>query len=691
MGHLTLIAIQILLAAQASQATVAGTIRDAETSAPLAGAIVILADLDRGAVTDSSGRYRLANVPAGPQHLTVRLFGYTSRSLHALVPRTGELEINVSLRAQPIQLQPVEVHGPVRLRGLDRSDTTMYPDRRISSAAVRNHPMLAESDVFQALGGGEVVLRPESPSGVHIRGGASDQTAYLLDGVPVFSPYHAAGVSSAWNPDALARLDLSSSMPSMAYPHVLSGTIEGFTRAPGTRLGVQGSLSTSQARVTLDGPFGRPERGYVASFRSGLPEVLSPRNDSSYLRGGTGDWLAKLESPLWGGRTRLLGYGNGNEISPAARATGQDETTEVSDRNLFEWYSRSLGLEWRREGSTGSVRARAWSAAGDAGSAWTTPSVSVEMAGTRRDLGLLVGGERRWARGTSEGEMRFERIETSYRVDFDSAGAPSVELNGEAPLVSAVVRHSVAVHPRVDLEAGATVAVSGDVTRVGPRAQCRCRVTERLTVSGSLARNHQFAQSLRNPESVVGNVFPVDVYIVAGAPGAPVARSDQGLIAADYRPLAGMRLGLQVYERHSGRLVLVAPRDGGPFTTSGFVIGSGSARGLSVDLALSSARFGMIATYGLQRVRLEYGDSSFVPDHGARHLLEFGTIVFPTATTSVRIGGTAALGRRTTTTRGGFEWESCNLLDRGCEFAGSPDHSGETLGGTELPPYFRVM
>ena len=76
--------------------------------------------------------------------------------------------------------------------------------------------------------------------------------------------------------------------------------------------------------------------------------------------------------------------------------------------------------------------------------------------------------------------------------------------------------------------------------------------------------------------------------------------------------------------------------------------------------------------------------SSYTPGHGTTHLLEGGAIVFPAATLSVRIGATAAFGRRTTTAAGGFEWEACNLLDQGCEFSGSPSHDGEPLGATTL-------
>jgi hypothetical protein len=189
---------------------------------------------------------------------------------------------------------------------------------------------------------------------------------------------------------------------------------------------------------------------------------------------------------------------------------------------------------------------------------------------------------------------------------------------------------------------------------------------------------------------VVGHVFPADVTIGAGAGGIPVAESDQGVIAADARLLPGVRLGVQGYIRDSRGLVLVAPRDGEPFSTGGFVIGTGRARGLSVDLAARSARYGVVASYGWQRVRYTYGDSSYVPEHGATHLLDGGVIVFPTATSSVRLGAAAAMGRRTTEIPGALEWESCNLLDRGCEFGGSPHYGDQPLGGSPLPAYARV-
>ena len=688
-------AFSILLAAQAAQAmpatqaNIVGTVRDAQTSAPLTGAVVMLSDLDRAAATDSNGRYVIAEVPAGPQHVAVRLIGYAQRSLHALVPRDGQLEINFSLLPQPVRLKTVEVRAPVSIRGLDGSDTTSFPDRETSIAAARNHPLLAETDVFQAIGGGDVVLRPETPSGVHIEGGASDQTAYLLDGVPVFSPFHTAGVSSAWNPDALLRLRVSSSAPSASSPHALSGAVEAVTRDPGSRFSTQGGISTTQTRLTFDGPLGGAGAGYLVSLRSGLPGALAPRRETSYMRGETGDGLAKLEAPALGGRLRLLGYDSVNEIDAAAAVDTVYRPGQVARRNGFEWHSQSLGLEWRRELTNAAARVLAWGAVGSANSDWAVPSARVAMTAERRDQGMLAAIERRSGRASTVLELRVEQSRTSYRVEPDSSG-PSFRVRASTPVATGSASHARPIGAGLDLDLGASLAATDRGEYLEPRIELRWKTSGLLTVFGSYARTHQFAQSLRNAESVVGNVFPVELFVGSGAPSIPVARSDQGVVAADYRPLAGVRMGLKAYHRQLEDLILVAPRDGEPFTTGGFTTGSGTARGVSLEAGLSTARCGLMASYGLQRVRLDYGDSSYVPDHGASQVLEGGVIVFPDATASIRLGAAAAFGRRTTTIPGVFEWEANNLVDRGSEFVGSPHYGDEPLGGTELPPYFRV-
>ena len=169
----------------------------------------------------------------------------------------------------------------------------------------------------------------------------------------------------------------------------------------------------------------------------------------------------------------------------------------------------------------------------------------------------------------------------------------------------------------------------------------------------------------------------------------PVARGDLGVLGLEWTPNAGIRVGLQAFSRCMSGLLLVAPSEGGPFSAGSFETGAGSARGISLETVLSAARYGLLLSYGWQNVRLRGGEVRYIPRHGAQHLIDAGVVLFPTATSLIRVSASAGLGRRTSASGGAFEWEACNLLDRGCEFAGTPFLDGP-LGGQHLPSYVRM-
>ena len=672
----------MVFALQTPQAGIQGVVRDERNGSPIAGAVVALPDLNRIAIAGPDGRYLLDDVPPGPQHLAVRFLGYEPRTLHALVPTEGRLAIDVALRPAPLRLRTIEVHPPLAIRGLDR-DSTTFPDRAYSMAAIRNHPLLAEPDALRGLGGGEVALEPETPSGMHVRGAGSDQVAYLIDGIPVFSPYHSAGTFAGWNPDALAGISLSSTAPRPDAPEALAGVIEAETRSPGARHGMQGSLGTSQARVTFDGPLGAGGAGYLLSVRSGFPGYLAPRDDPSYLTSESGDWLATIEAPAFGGRLRVLGYGNDNEIGAASAI---EPNQNAFPRNRFEWGGRSLGADWRRELNGTGIRVAAWSATSEAESAWLLAGGRTGMTGTRSDWGALAGVTRGAARAQSEIGLRIEHRATSYAVD-DTA---EWSLDGTAFELALFAGHRRVLTRTVSLDLAATIGGAEEGLHLLPRAVVAWHPVARWRLSASGALLRQSEQSLRNPESVIGNVFPADLYIGSAAPGVPTARAEQVVVAADYQAAPGFRVGVQGYARRARRLLLVAPRTGAPFATGAFTVGDGSASGVALTAARRSARVGLTASYALQRVRLSHADSAYVPTYGTTHLAEAGVIVFPTATFSLRLGALASAGRRTTTAAGGIEWEACNLIDQGCELTGSPDYTGQPLGAGRLPGYLRL-
>jgi Carboxypeptidase regulatory-like domain/TonB-dependent Receptor Plug Domain len=682
---LGLLAAKLLLLVQASSPSIAGVVRDGETGAPLADAVVALPDLERSVLSDSAGRYGFTGVPPGPQHLSVRRIGYSPRTLHALVPAQGSLRIDLSLDPVPLRLPHIVVRSRLPLRGLEDGDSTPIPDRSVSIAELRTDPLLAEPDGLLGLTGGEVSASLETPSGIHVRGGASDQTRYVLDGIPVFSPYHAAGLFTAWNPDALERLEISSASPTAGLGDALSGTVTATTRSPGTVVRVQGGFSTTHARMAVDGPIGGNGAGYLVSFRSGFPGLIAPDDEQSYLSGETQDLLVKSQVPVMRGNLQVLFYDSRNSIGTAVAV---EPAAPDPRRNGFEWASRSFGAQWSGSMGRRLLRVRTWTASGDAEATWIG-GVPLTLESEREDHGLLATLEWRESRSVTSSGVRLERSRTDYRARPLGDSSSSFDLKAQTPVGSIFLQHRRALGRATMGNLALSAASAAGGLHLDAQGLFRWQLSAPLVVSASYGRTHQFSQSLRNPESVVGNIFPPDLYVGAEAAGIPVARNQRGVIAADYRPVSALRLGTQVYLSRSDGLLLVAPSTGEPFATGGYTTGSATAPGFSFDAVVSGSRYGLLARYGWQRVRLEHADSGYTPVHGAGHRLELGAILFPSATSSIRIGFTGAAGRRATGVTGAFEWEACNLLDRGCEFGGSPQATG-TLGGTRLPAYLRL-
>lgn len=693
MGATLVVATRLLLAVQSTAASLTGVVRDGQTGEPVAGALVRLTDLSRAYVTDRTGRYAFPFVPSGPQHLDVRRIGYHPRAVHVLLPAHGVLELDVTMRSLPQMLETVDVRPPPRvLLSVGRPEAEQVaPERTLSSTAIQHHPLLAEPDAFLALGSGSIALAPESPSGVHVLGGSADQIAFLVNGIPVFSPYHAAGAFSAWNPDALERIRFSVPATAAGSPDALSGSLSADTRAPQSVLQAQGGLTTTHARITVDGPVGETGTGFLLSLRAGFPGAVAPPGEPSYIKGETSDVLATIEHPALGGRARVLAYDSGNEFITAAVTGAVDPIPPNAPRNEFHWHSRSIGADWRGAWHGSSVTARVWSAASDDASQWhgadSGVAVPIRLAASRKDAGAFVqfGGDQPTG---PQGAAWLRSSRTRYVVR-QADGRAMLQLDGRTPVAALDLSHGIRLSDRTWARAGLVTYHGADRLWLAPRLIARSEISHAITLGASLSRGLQFTQSLRNPESVVATIFPPDLDVGAGIPGVPVARSLDVMASAEFRTSEGVEVRGVVWSRRLSGLLLTAPVTGDPFAVETFTGGSGTATGAAIDASVSGTRYAGVASYAWQRVSRSTSNMSYAPAHGSRHLADMGIVVFPTPTLSARASATIAAGRRGTTMLGGLEWESCNLLDRGCEFGGSPRHDPAGVGAAVLPPYVR--
>ncbi|MEN8375568.1 MAG: TonB-dependent receptor [Gemmatimonadota bacterium] len=696
-------ALSVLLAAQAAGATLHGTVLDADTGEPVGSAIVALSDLQVVVLTDARGRYSVPDVAAGPQHVDVSHIGYVPRGLHVFVPSGGFVELHIALDRNPIPLEEVRVRVPRREPPISASAAALTADRRASGTWLREDPMVAEPDALLSLVGGAVAARPETAGGLHVRGGAADQVTYSLDGLPVFSPYHSGGSFAAWDPDALESVELSSAFPRPGGGHALAGQIDARTLTPGDRLRTRGAFSVTQARVSVDGPL-LGEVGFLVSAREPFPGLAQGRSEPAILRGEAGDRLAVLHAPLAGGSLRALAYRNRNALHASAFADGDagaPETPDDAPRNAFGWTASTLGLSWTRTVGGGRLELAAWDAGGSARATWAA------LAGTDADAGALavdslasrrddVGFRAALAWGDGRGSwltgLRLNRSSTSYsvrRADPAGPGEP-LSFSDRTPTATAFALHTRPLADRVELDAGVRAIFAGDDPYLAPQLRLRWSPGRTLDLQIAYARNYQFAQSLRNGQSVAGLIFPAQLFAGAGDDRLPVARGHQVSAVGRARLGDALTARVEAWARGARGLLLAAPATGAPFALDAFATGTASARGGSAELAWASARLSATASYGLERVRHRALGEAFVPDHSATHRVDLGTTAHITTTFTVRVASQIVAGRRGTDLAGAFEFESCNLLEFGCEFAGSPTRRAGPLGGTRLPAYARV-
>ena len=149
---------------------------------------------------------------------------------------------------------------------------------RISLRAkpVQQLPALGEADLLrslQLLPGIQAVS--DISSGLYVRGGGPDQTAILLDDIPLYNPSHLFGLFSTFNPDAIKEVNLYKGAYPAAYGRTLGAVLDVSNREGNRqRTSGRGGVSLISGRLLTEGPVGQGS-WMLAGRRTYLEPVLS--------------------------------------------------------------------------------------------------------------------------------------------------------------------------------------------------------------------------------------------------------------------------------------------------------------------------------------------------------------------------------------------------------------------------------
>ncbi len=120
----------------------------------------------------------------------------------------------------------------------------------ISMDAVRGVPSFVEPDVMRALQAMPgVSSRSDWTAGFNVHGGEADQTLTLLDGYPVYNPYHLGGAFSAFIDPLVGDVEFHTGGLPARYGGRLSGVLDVRSRTPVSD-SLEGSTSISMLSAT---------------------------------------------------------------------------------------------------------------------------------------------------------------------------------------------------------------------------------------------------------------------------------------------------------------------------------------------------------------------------------------------------------------------------------------------------------
>lgn len=226
------------LAAQAEGA-VEGRVQEAGTGHSL-GAAQVLVDERVGAVTDSSGQYRVRAVRTGWHRVAARLIGFRGVVLDSVFVRAGAtIRADFELTASAVELAPLVVTAPID-ELLDPLATST--EQKITAADLRDLPVSSLEEAI-ALSAGTV--------GQSYRGGRIGEESFILDGLGVKNQLDAAsgGLGLRIPPDLLGEASLVTNGFSARYGQALSGLVNVVTRDPG-------DVWEGRAAIETDRPLG---------------------------------------------------------------------------------------------------------------------------------------------------------------------------------------------------------------------------------------------------------------------------------------------------------------------------------------------------------------------------------------------------------------------------------------------------
>ena len=647
----------------------------------------------RQILADNTGIYTVAGLAGGVYTLRFERAGYIPLSLDVRVPEHGAVHLDVTLDGAPPTMQTIKV---VARDGLARISArpdplNAYRPWQTDGDRMRQEPSLDFPEIVRMIGTSTFArVVPESGGGIHLEGGATDHTQLLLDGIPLYNAVHAGDHTSAVDPDAVADMRVYPE-PRARDGGRLSGVVDISTRS---------TLPDSQHVVTAIWPTGMRVLSSLG-FPGGSALVGARSNYARPRQRNTREPLTLDPTDLFGTATVVFAGGTLTGMIFSATdgiafdAGVQSPAVAPIETNRLRWSSNAGGLTWRRDSDLHSFDLRLWQSGTAVNADWLSSSADATSlanrfahAGASTSFSWL-GGRAHTTMGTS-----LERLSGDYMVSSSSDTLlPSALLATTSgfPVATAYVEHSRRLAERLYATVGERMVwIAKNAAMFEPRMAIAYKAGNGVAVSAAYAHTHQYVQSLYNDESLVDAMASLEMPVLAGAGGMPIALSNSISAQIDFPIASGLLLTVAGFGRGFERLALAGPSSGGPFPTQSVAFGNGEAYGGTLRLRDRAGPFRLEGAYSFDGVTRESGEQSYRPSFAPSQNLLLAAGYQLGNNTLLRASGSMTALRSTSPMTGYVNWNWQDVLATQREVSGSPQYSAAALGAARLDPYVRI-
>jgi hypothetical protein len=552
--------------------------RQGHSVSPLPNAVV---DISSGShrltvVSDATGGYSVADLVPGRWRIRAMHVGYRETAAEVHVPPGISVTLDMELRLEPVALSPLLVRADgVRPLAAGRR----APPAEVGEVALR----ALEGTSGMVEGGLAQVVRalpgndPADPRDVLLmRGSATDLKLVLLDGAPIYTPFHMAGLVESFDPMALGGASLFLGGAPARFDGGLSYILDLRARSPREdRIAGSAAVDLLTGRALVEGPLS-PSIGFLLGSRTihNLGTPLLASESSPY---GYGDFLARLEWRGGGGDEAFLtGFWNRESVRLELLPNLTPPSLSDADRSTVEF----LGQSPTRDGARWGNQALSAGFKTDLGQATGELRVAASRYGAHLPVGdtlpLFARGQSDrfrvtadvsapWGDGVLRVGASLDRMASTYAAmslnPARSSSPTRVDLDGTSG--GAYVEGTRQLAPSLNLRGGIRADKFNEDggLRLAPRLSLTWMLTEDAALTLAAGRYHQYsnAASVDIERSLEGG--PSDT------PGdgpqvlsLNVAAANHLVVSLDQILLPGVRLGLEGFVKEfSGLSGLTGP------------------------------------------------------------------------------------------------------------------------------------